>query len=58
MWDIAIAGWVPDWFGNNGRSMIQSLFDGRSVGPNSVNYGAYQNAEVDGLIDRALTALS
>lgn len=56
VWDLALAGWVPDWFGNNGRSMIQPLFDGRSIGPNSTNYGAYDNPEVNRLIDVALSA--
>ena len=26
VWDIAPPGWIPDWFGNNGRSVIQPLF--------------------------------
>jgi peptide/nickel transport system substrate-binding protein len=26
--------------------MIQPLFDGRSIGPNSTNYGAYDNPGV------------
>ena len=25
VWDIAPPGWIPDWFGNNGRSTIQPL---------------------------------
>ncbi|GLZ09010.1 ABC transporter substrate-binding protein [Actinomadura sp. NBRC 104412] len=55
-WDIAAPGWTPDWYGNNGRSIIQPLFDGRTYGPGSTNYGGYDNAEVNGLIDAALTA--
>ncbi|WP_084264515.1 ABC transporter substrate-binding protein [Actinomadura macra] len=55
-WDIAAPGWTPDWYGNNGRSMIQPLFDGRTYGPNSTNYGGYDNVQVNGLIDAALTA--
>jgi peptide/nickel transport system substrate-binding protein len=58
VWDLALAGWVPDWFGNNGRSMIQALFDGRTVGPNSTNYGGYDNPETNRLIDAALSANS
>ncbi|WP_051711981.1 ABC transporter substrate-binding protein [Spirillospora albida] len=57
-WDIAAPGWTPDWYGNNGRSIIQPLFDGRTYGPNSTNYGGYDNPEVNGLIDAALTASS
>jgi peptide/nickel transport system substrate-binding protein len=56
VWDIAVAGWFPDWYGNNGRTVIEALFDGRNIGPNSVNYGGYNNPEVNGLIDQALAA--
>ncbi|MFA1540216.1 ABC transporter substrate-binding protein [Actinomadura monticuli] len=55
-WDIAAPGWVPDWYGNNGRSIIQPLFDGRAYGQNSTNYGGYDNPQVNALIDAALTA--
>ncbi|TDB84339.1 ABC transporter substrate-binding protein [Actinomadura sp. KC216] len=55
-WDIAAPGWTPDWYGNNGRSMIQPLFDGRAYGQNSTNYGGYDNPQVNALIDAALTA--
>ncbi|MGI5169443.1 ABC transporter substrate-binding protein [Spirillospora sp. CA-253888] len=55
-WDIAAPGWQPDWYGNNGRSTIVPLFDGRHYGPNSTNYGGYNNAQVNALIDKALQA--
>ncbi len=55
-WDIATPGWVPDWYGNNGRTSIVPLFDGRSRGTNSPNYGGYDSAEVNAMIDRALEA--
>ena len=56
-WDLAYSGWVPDWFGsNNGRSVIVPLFDGRSFGNLSQNYGLYNSAAVNGAIDRALAA--
>jgi ABC-type transport system substrate-binding protein len=56
-WDLALSGWIPDWFGgNNGRSVIEPLFDGRYFGKNTQNYGGYSNPEVDALIDRATTA--
>ena len=56
MWDISEPGWVPDWFGNNGRAVIEPLFDGRTYGPNSVDYGDYNNPAVNALIDKALVA--
>lgn len=55
-WDIAAPGWTPDWYGNNGRSTIAPLFDGRTYGQNSPNYGGYSNPLVNKLIDNALTA--
>jgi peptide/nickel transport system substrate-binding protein len=58
VWDLALAGWVPDWYGNNGRSVIQPLFDGRMIGPNSTNYGAFDNEGVNRNIDVALSALT
>jgi peptide/nickel transport system substrate-binding protein len=54
-WDLAFAGWYPDWNGaNNSRSVIQPLFDGRAFGQASMDYGGYNSAEVNALIDRAL----
>ncbi|MFD0690391.1 ABC transporter substrate-binding protein [Actinomadura fibrosa] len=55
-WDIAGPGWVPDWYGNNGRTNIVPLFDGRQYGPNSTDYGGYNDPAVNALIDRALEA--
>ena len=57
-WDIAEAGWNPDWLGNNARSMIQPLFDGRGYGPNSTDYGDYNSPTTNSLIDKALAATS
>jgi peptide/nickel transport system substrate-binding protein len=56
VWDISEPGWVPDWYGNNGRAIVEPLFDGRTYGPNSVNYGDYNNPAVNALIDKALAA--
>src|SRR4030095_13143415 len=55
-WDLALAGWYPDWNGaNNSRSVIQPLFDGRAFGQASMDYGGYDSREVNSLIDRALS---
>lgn len=56
VWDISEPGWVPDWYGNNGRAVIEPLFDGRHYGPNSTDYGDYDNPAVNALIDKALAA--
>jgi len=57
-WDIAEPGWIPDWLGNNGRSIIEPLFDGRTYGPNSVDYGDYNSSTVNSNIDKAESATS
>lgn len=55
-WDIAAPGWIPDWMGNNGRSVIEPLFDGRHYQKGSTDYGAYNNKVVNKNIDAALSA--
>ena len=55
-WDIAEPGWVPDWYGNNARSVMEPLFDGRHYGPGSTDWGAYNNDTVNKDIDTALTS--
>jgi peptide/nickel transport system substrate-binding protein len=54
VWDIAPPGWIPDWFGNNGRSTIQPLFTSPAQGSN--DFGGYNNPAANKLIDQALTA--
>jgi peptide/nickel transport system substrate-binding protein len=56
VWDLASPGWIPDWFGNNGRSIISPLFDGRAYAPGSTNYGDYNSAATNSDIDNALQA--
>jgi peptide/nickel transport system substrate-binding protein len=56
VWDIAPPGWIPDWFGNNGRSTIQPLYTQPGTGSN--DFGGYDNPKANKLIDQALTARS
>ena len=56
VWDIAPPGWIPDWFGNNGRSVVQPLFS--SPGKGSSDYGSYNSAVFNGYVNKALTATS
>lgn len=53
VWDIAEPGWTPDWWGNNGRAILQPLFQ-TNFTPGTTNYGGYSNPEVDRLIQAAL----
>jgi peptide/nickel transport system substrate-binding protein len=56
-WDMATGSWFPDWFGNNGRTLIQPLFQTNcSLG--TVNAGCYSSPTVDNLIKQALKATS
>jgi peptide/nickel transport system substrate-binding protein len=52
-WDIAEPGFTPDWFGNNGRVIVQPLFQTNDT-QGTTNYGGYSSPTVDGLIDDAL----
>jgi peptide/nickel transport system substrate-binding protein len=53
-WDIALPGYIPDWFGNNGRSVVQPLFTNPGLG--STDWGGYDNPTENALVDKALTA--
>jgi ABC-type transport system substrate-binding protein len=55
-WDIAAPGWSADWPGNNPRTYLVPLFDGRTCGEGSTNYGCYNSPTTNNLIDQALKA--
>jgi peptide/nickel transport system substrate-binding protein len=58
-WDIADAGWGPDWFPNGQKSWFEPTLDGRSAAflpPNSSNYGFFNDPKLNSIIDQALTA--
>ncbi|GAA1007034.1 ABC transporter substrate-binding protein [Acrocarpospora pleiomorpha] len=57
-WDIGGPSWLPDWYGNNGRSIVVPLFYGANYAEGSTNYGAYNNPAVNATIAKALTAAS
>jgi peptide/nickel transport system substrate-binding protein len=52
-WDMGQPGWFPDWFGNNGRTVVQALFQGPNCVINTVNYGCYDSNAVNSLITQA-----
>jgi ABC-type transport system substrate-binding protein len=56
VWDIAPPGWVPDWFGNNGRSTIVPLLT--QPGPGSNDFGGYTSSTVNSDVSKALAASS
>lgn len=55
-WDISLPGWVPDWFGNDGRSTVQPLLT--SPGPGASDYSGYNSVAVNADIAKALAASS
>ncbi len=57
-WDMGQPGWIPDWYGNNGRTIVQALFQGPNCVVNTVNYGCYDNSTVNSLITKAEGASS
>ncbi len=54
-YDMASGEWIPDWFGNNGRTIIPAFFQTNCT-VNTVNYGCYSSAKMDNLINEAETA--
>jgi len=56
-WDLGQPGWIPDWFGNNGRTIIQPLFNNGCV-VNTNNYGCYHSVALNSLITKAEAATS
>jgi peptide/nickel transport system substrate-binding protein len=54
-WDVAQAAWIPDWFGDNGRTTIQPFFQTNCT-LNTVNYGCWSNKQEDTDITNALKA--
>jgi peptide/nickel transport system substrate-binding protein len=56
-WDLGQPGWIPDWFGNNGRTVISPLFQTNCV-VNTNNYGCYNSKTLDNLIKQAEAASS
>ena len=54
LWDVAPPGWIPDWFGNNGRSTLVPLLT--APGLNSNDYGDYVSSIFTADIAKALSA--
>ncbi len=53
-WDMAPPGWIPDWFGNNGRATIVPMLT--QPGPGSNDFGGYVSPAMQADVDKALTA--
>ena len=55
-WDLSLAGWSPDWYGNAALSFFSPLFDGRISPPTSSNFGLFNDPTLNTLIDQATAA--
>jgi peptide/nickel transport system substrate-binding protein len=55
-WDIAIAGWSPDWYGNSAVSFFNPLYSSPGGFPanGGSNFGYFSNPTVNSLISQAL----
>ena len=57
VWDMAIAGWGADWYGNAALSYFNPLFSGKpSFPPVGSNFGLYDSAKTNDLIKQAESA--
>ncbi len=57
VWDLSIAGWAPDWYGNAALSFFNPLFSGKpSFPPVGSNFGLYDSPATNALIKQAAAA--
>lgn len=57
VWDLSLAGWGADWYGNAALSFFNPLFSGDpSFPPIGSNFGLYTSATTNGLIEQAAKA--
>jgi peptide/nickel transport system substrate-binding protein len=57
VWDLSLAGWGPDWFGNAALSYFGPLFSGNpSFPPVGSNFGFYADPKTNELIQQASVA--
>jgi peptide/nickel transport system substrate-binding protein len=57
VWDLALAQWLPDWYGNAALSFFGPLFNGTvAFPPQGSNFGFYENPKVDQLVQQAENA--
>ncbi|TWD82441.1 peptide/nickel transport system substrate-binding protein [Kribbella amoyensis] len=57
VWDLSLAGWGADWYGNAALSFFNPLFSGEpSFPPVGSNFGLYVNPATNALIKQAIAA--
>jgi peptide/nickel transport system substrate-binding protein len=59
VWDLALAGWGPDWYGDAALSFFGPLFSGPpSFPPTGSNFGFYDDATTNSLVQQGASASS
>jgi peptide/nickel transport system substrate-binding protein len=54
VWDLSLAGWGPDWYGDAAQSYFAPLFFGSAAFPPiGSNFGFYNNPSVNSVIEQA-----
>jgi len=57
VWDLSLAGWGSDWYGNAALSFFNPLFSGPpSFPPNGSNFGLYNSPTANAAITAAINA--
>ena len=57
VWDLSLAGWSPDWYGNAALSYFAPLYSGPpSYPPTGSNFGFYNSDATNALIQQAVAA--
>jgi peptide/nickel transport system substrate-binding protein len=57
VWDISLAGWGPDWYGDAAVSFFNPLYSGApAYPPVGSNFGFYNNPAVNALITQGVNA--
>jgi peptide/nickel transport system substrate-binding protein len=57
-WDLAEAGWGPDWYPTGGKSYFLPILNGSLLPPNSSNFGFFNDPKLNNLMTEALAAPS
>jgi peptide/nickel transport system substrate-binding protein len=59
VWDLSLAGWGADWYGNSALSFFNPLFSGApSFPPVGSNFGQFNDPTTNNLIQQAIAAPS
>ena len=59
VWDLAVSGWGPDWYGDAALSFFGPLYAGpKAYPPVGSNFGFYNNPSVTALIGQGATSAS